>query len=129
MLETRDAVLIPGLGRFPGEGHGNPAQYSGLENPVDRGARWATVHGVTKSWTRLSDLARMHAPLPTDTHTHTKFFPLTFKKSLLKYTLRTYCIPKIGITCTFFSLKVSLKKSQPNLCAWCRSICFRTHYK
>ena len=70
-----------------------------------------------------------HACTPTHRHTHTKFFPLTFKKSLLKYILRTYCIPKIGITCTFFSLKVSLKKSQPNLCAWCRSICCRTHYK
>ena len=70
-----------------------------------------------------------HACTPTHRHTHSKFFPLTFKKSLLKYILRTYCIPKIGITCTFFSLKVSLKKSQPNLCAWCRSICCRTHYK
>ena len=39
---------IPGLGRSPGVGNGNPLQYSCLENPVDRGARWATVHGVTK---------------------------------------------------------------------------------
>ena len=37
------------------EGNGTPLQYSGLENPVDRGAWWATVHGVEKSWTRLSD--------------------------------------------------------------------------
>ena len=42
---------IPGLGRSPGEGNGNPLQYSCLENPMDRGAWWATVHGVTKSWT------------------------------------------------------------------------------
>ena len=47
---------IPGLGRSPGEGNGTPLQYSGLENPMDRGAWWATVHGVTESWTRLSDL-------------------------------------------------------------------------
>ena len=47
--------LIPGSGRFPGEGNGNPLQYSCLENSVDREAWWATVHGVTKSWTRLSD--------------------------------------------------------------------------
>ena len=39
---------IPGLGRYHGKGHGNPLQYSGLENPMDRGAWWATVHGVTK---------------------------------------------------------------------------------
>ena len=38
-----------------GEGKGNPLQYSYLENPMDRGAWWTTVHGVTKSWTRLSD--------------------------------------------------------------------------
>ena len=38
--------LIPGLGRSPGEGHGNPPQYSCLENPMDRGAWWATVHEV-----------------------------------------------------------------------------------
>ena len=40
--------MIPGLGRFPGEGNGNPLQYSCLENPMDREAWWATVHGVTK---------------------------------------------------------------------------------
>ena len=39
---------IPGWGRSPGGGHGNPLQYSWLENPMDRGAWWATVHGVTK---------------------------------------------------------------------------------
>ena len=50
-----DLGLIPGLGRSPGEGNGNPLQYSCLENPMDGGAWWATVHGVSKSWTRLSD--------------------------------------------------------------------------
>ena len=50
-----DLGSIPGLGRSPGEGHGNPLQYSCLENHMDRGAWWATVHGVTKSQTRLSD--------------------------------------------------------------------------
>ena len=47
--------LIPGLGRSPGEGNGNPLQYSCLENPMDGGARQATVHEVAKSQTRLSD--------------------------------------------------------------------------
>ena len=46
---------IPGSGRSPGEGNGNPLQYSCLENPMDRGTWWATVHGVTKSWTGLSN--------------------------------------------------------------------------
>ena len=46
-----DLGSIPGLGRFPGEGHGNPLQYSCLENSMDRGAWQATVRGVTKSQT------------------------------------------------------------------------------
>ena len=46
---------IPGSGRSPGEGNGNPLQYSCLENPMDGGAWWAVVHGVAKSRTRLSD--------------------------------------------------------------------------
>ena len=50
-----DPGSIPGLGRSPGEGNGNPLQYSCLENPMDGGAWWATVHGITKSRTRLSD--------------------------------------------------------------------------
>ena len=45
-----DAGLIPALGRSPGEGNGNPLQYSYLENSIDRGAWQATVHGVIKSW-------------------------------------------------------------------------------
>ena len=49
--DIRDVGLIPGLGRYSGGGHGNPLQCSCLENPIDRGAWWATVHGVTKSWT------------------------------------------------------------------------------
>ena len=50
----------PGLGRFPGEGNDNPHQYSCLENPMDGGAWWATVHGVAKSRTRLSDFTSLH---------------------------------------------------------------------
>ena len=52
--DTRDSSSIPGLGRSPGGGNGNPLQYSFLENPMDRGAWRATVHGVTKSGTWLS---------------------------------------------------------------------------
>ena len=49
-----DLGSIPGLGRSPGGGHGNPLQHSRLESPMDRGAWRAAVHGITKNWTRLS---------------------------------------------------------------------------
>jgi len=52
---VEDPGSIPGLGRSPGGGHGNPLQHSCLENSMDRGAWWAPVHGVTHSRTRLSD--------------------------------------------------------------------------
>ena len=53
--DVRDSGSIPGCGRSPGEGNGNPPQNSRLENPMGRGAWRAAVHGVAKSWTRLSD--------------------------------------------------------------------------
>ena len=49
-----DEGLIPGLGRSPGGRNGNPLQNSCLENPMDRGAQWATIHGVAKSWSQVS---------------------------------------------------------------------------
>ena len=55
-----DLGSIPGSGRSPGEGNGNTLQYSCLENPTDQGAWWATVHGVAKSRTRLSDFTSLH---------------------------------------------------------------------
>ena len=57
--DARDVGSIPELGRSPGGGHGNPLQYSCLENPRDRGAWRATVHGVTQSQTSLKRLS-MH---------------------------------------------------------------------
>ena len=51
---SRDKSSIPGSGRLPGGGNDNPLHYSRLENFTDPGAWWATVHGVTRSWTRLS---------------------------------------------------------------------------
>jgi len=56
--DIRDMGLTPGLKRFPGRGHGNPLQCSCLENPMDRGAWRATVHGVAKSWTQPKQLSR-----------------------------------------------------------------------
>ena len=64
--DARDLGSIPGSGRCPGEGNGNPFQYSCLENPTDRGVWWASVQGVTKSQTRLGAQVRTH----THTHTH-----------------------------------------------------------
>ena len=60
--DTGDIGLIPGSGRSPGGGHGNPLQYSCLENSMDRGAWWATVRGVTERRTRLNRLST-HADL------------------------------------------------------------------
>ena len=55
--DLRDAGLIPGLGRCPGGMHGKPLQYSCLENPMDRGAWWASVHGIAKSQTQPKQLS------------------------------------------------------------------------
>ena len=61
-VNAGDADLIPGLGSFPGEGNGNPTQYSCLGNPMDRGAWRATVHVITKSQTQMCT----HAPACTN---------------------------------------------------------------
>jgi len=53
--DTGDVGLIPGSGRSPGVGNGNPLQYSCLENSMDRKTWWSTVHGVTKSQTQLDN--------------------------------------------------------------------------
>ena len=68
---TGDAGSIPGSGRSSGGGNGNPLQYSGQENSMDRWAWWTIVHGVTKSWMWLSDWAfqqvsDFHPPLPPE---------------------------------------------------------------
>ena len=54
-VSAADAVSMPGLGRSPGEGHGNPFQHSCLGNPTDRGVWWVTAPEVTKDHTRLRD--------------------------------------------------------------------------
>ena len=69
MQETR-VEIFPGSGRSSGGGHGNPLQYSCLENPMDRGAWGAKVHRAAKSWTRLK-------PLSTDACTHRWFLTLS----------------------------------------------------
>ena len=72
-LQCRSPDSISGLGRFPWRrGHGNPLQYSSLENPIDRGAWWATVHGVTKSQTQLSNFTFFMAVSQRYTHNQNK---------------------------------------------------------
>ena len=66
--DAGDTGLIPGSGISPGKGNGNPLEYSCLENPTDRGARQATVHGVAKSQTQLSELAHVHFPPQANNH-------------------------------------------------------------
>ena len=63
--DLRDEGLISGSGRSPGGGHGNPLQYCCLENSMDRGAWWATVHGITKSRTQLKRLSTCALPIYT----------------------------------------------------------------
>ena len=67
LAHAGDVGPIPGPGRSPGEGNGNTLQYSCLENPMDRGAQWATVHRVAKSWTELKVLnIGIHTGIDTD---------------------------------------------------------------
>ena len=72
--DVRDTGSIPGLGRSPGGGHGSPLQYSCLENPMDRGAWWATVHRIAMSWARLKrfrmlkETLKKHQARPTSAH-------------------------------------------------------------
>ena len=64
-----DLGSIPGSRRSPVEGNGNPLLYSCLENPIDRGAWWSTIHGVTKSWTQLSKVALVWILFPNTSST------------------------------------------------------------
>ena len=75
------AGSIPGSGRSLGGGCDNPLQYSCLENPMDRGAWWPTVHGVAKSWTRLSNLT--HTTIPTTGNLNILCFGFVFARILL----------------------------------------------
>ena len=67
--DLRDMGSIPESGRSPGGGNGNPLHYSCLGNPMDRGAWWATVYGIAKSWTRLKRLSVHIEPIGNVSHT------------------------------------------------------------
>ena len=70
VCSARDLGWIPGLGRFPGEGDGYPLQYSCLQNSMDKGDWWAIVHGVTKSWTQLSNQHSRSIIIPSVSNIH-----------------------------------------------------------
>ena len=92
MRRHRDTGWIPGSGRSPGGGRGNPLQYSCLESPTDRGAGWAIIHRVAKSWPNWSDWA----------HTQwRKFKKLYAVHCCTSWTVCRYQCPLIGL----FSLR------------------------
>ena len=100
-----DLGSIPGSGRSPGEGNGNPLQYYCLENPMDRGAWEATVHGVAKSRTRLSDFT--HSVFNSSHYGPFKMqlSEITIKSILrLKYLFRMKSISCFPVSATFMLL-------------------------
>ena len=95
-----DAGLIPGLGRSPGEGHGNPLQYSFLENSMDRETWRAMVRGVTKSWTQVSnELTHMPAIYSLFPGAWVSVIHVLFPSILFE--LKT-CLLMLGLICTRF---------------------------
>ena len=92
-----DTGLIPGLGRSPGEGNGNPLQYSCLKNPMDREAWWATVHGVAKSGTRLSDFTiTVYKNLFEGLRKGMILFDLYYKEGWWRVVLKKFCSVLLG---------------------------------
>ena len=91
-----DLDSIPGLGRSPGEGNGNPLQHSYLENSIDGGAWWAAVHGVAKSRTRLSDF--------------------TLQPSEMMGMLIILTMVMISQIYTFIKTTCAIKYAQPHIC-------------
>ena len=105
---------VPGLESFPGEGNGNPLQKSCLKSPRDRGAWWATIHGVAKSQTQLSDLFFCFTQLTPFKHAHILF--LDFQPLLQLFVIIIFLshswswsrLLKIETTRTYSSFSISL---------------------
>ena len=99
--DTRDVGLIPGLGRAPGGGHGNPLQYSRLENPKDRGAWWAIVLRVAQSWTWLRQLGTQASMLCLVLKIIHPFLPLLYiMRSLNTETAQRSCLHLLKLLCS-----------------------------
>ena len=107
--DAGDMGLIPGSGRSPGGGHGNPFQYSCLKNPMDRGAWWATVHGVTKSWTWLS----------THAHRWVCFCCCSATMNILRHVSRSWgtCVPGEPLTLDTTDI-LCLCDAEPSHASW-----------
>ena len=113
-----DLGSIPGSGRSPGEGNGNPLQYSCLENPMGGGAWWATVHGVAKSRTRLSDFTFTSLNWVFAYSSEKKFFFVFFFLLLLYSKIWEYVWKDAATFCLFF---INF------LAAYYKMCCPRTH--
>ena len=86
--DARDTGSIPGSGRYPGEGKGSPLQHFCLENSMERGAWWATVSGVSRSWTRQSE----HVSVNMHTHSFATFW---------EWLTTTYSFPAVHVQFAF----------------------------
>ena len=123
--DAGDTSLIPGLGRFPGEGNGSPLQYSCLKNSMDRGTWWATFHGFAKSWTQLS------------THTHAAFWAMlgdnrgnrintvSMLRAYFRYFVKKYTWYCFEVIIQFWYIKKKNKEKTiyilgENICKWCK---------
>ena len=95
--DIRDLDSIPVLGKSPGEGHGNPLQYSYLENPMDRGVWQAAVHGDAKNWTRLKRLStQAHSGLLSLKVFHSHPHPCPQHHLALKATFLVLILPNFS---------------------------------
>ena len=111
--DARDAGSYPGLGRSSGIGNGNPLQYSCLENSMDRGAWWATVHGIAKSQTWLRDWShtQMGECIVNNGHTLTLIVPLIPQSPFLWWSGLESAL--ITLTCSLLHELCLLKWAPP----------------
>ena len=106
-----DLGSIPGWGRFPGEGNGNPLQYSCLENPMDGGAWWATVHRVARSQKRLSNFTSLQVRIP---RLKSKFLPIFLSFVYSDFMRKLLSAAEFEIEYFWFSNSVMLSKEKVN---------------
>ena len=120
-----DSGSIPWLGRSSGVGNGNPLQYSCLENSMDRGAWWATVHGVAKSRTWLRDWACMH----TCSAVYNLLFQpfLSGQFSVIKYIHIVMQTSPVSISRTFSSFQTETLYTLNNSSPFCSNLCHDKH--
>ena len=110
-----DQVSILESGRSPGEGNSHPLQYACLENPMDGGTWWATVHGVPKSWTQLSDFTFLSCYyLPILSFSTSKNLRYTFSCSKIYPPLVYFNLDKLGHDTATVRQNISIIQALPN---------------